>query len=135
MAETLTFSGKAVVKTKAEGALRKAEIMAKKAMQQAKGGQLGDAVETLAKPLAKALKLPCLQPDGTLNPASGCEKRRDRLNALGSALGGVPVSTPPHRVFVDNMQEAQHALMQAKERQKDFIERKKKHNASGTNRI
>lgn len=43
--------------------------------------RLGDAVEKLAKPIAKALKLPCLDGD-KLRPESPCAKRRDRLNRL-----------------------------------------------------
>ena len=42
--------------------------------------RLGTVVEQIAKPLAHALGLPCLEPDGTLKPASPCARRRDRLN-------------------------------------------------------
>ena len=42
---------------------------------------LGDVVERLAKPVAKALNLPCLDKStGRLRPESGCAKRRDRMN-------------------------------------------------------
>ena len=43
---------------------------------------LGDKVEALVKPIAKALKLPCLDKTGKLRPDSPCAKRRDRLNKL-----------------------------------------------------
>lgn len=42
---------------------------------------IGDVVERLAKPIAKALNLPCLdKTTGNLRPESGCAKRRDRMN-------------------------------------------------------
>jgi hypothetical protein len=44
--------------------------------------RIGDRVERLVKPIAKALKLQCLDADGKLKPSSGCAKRRDKLNAL-----------------------------------------------------
>ena len=44
--------------------------------------QLGDLVEKLAKPFAKALYLGCLDKDGKLKQESGCAKRRDALNRL-----------------------------------------------------
>ena len=44
--------------------------------------RLGDAIETLAKPIAKALHLGCLDESGELRPESGCAKRRDFLNQL-----------------------------------------------------
>ena len=47
--------------------------------------RLGDRVEQFLKPVAKLLKLPCLNPDGALKPDSGCAKRRDWLNELGSS--------------------------------------------------
>lgn len=43
---------------------------------------LGDKVEAAVKPMAKALKLPCLDEQGNLKPESGCAKRRDALNKL-----------------------------------------------------
>jgi len=46
--------------------------------------RLGDMVESLAKPIAKALRMPCLDKDGKLKPESGCAKRRDALNKLSS---------------------------------------------------
>lgn len=45
---------------------------------------LGDIVEKLGKPIARALKLPCLDKAGNLRPESGCAKRRDALNRLTS---------------------------------------------------
>jgi hypothetical protein len=41
---------------------------------------LGDALEKLAKPIAKALRLPCLSAADRLQPESNCAKRRDALN-------------------------------------------------------
>jgi hypothetical protein len=48
---------------------------------------LGDRVERLAKPIAKALRLPCLDEKSQLKPESPCAKRRDKLNELGRKLG------------------------------------------------
>jgi hypothetical protein len=44
--------------------------------------RLGDLIERLAKPIAKALALPCLDSTGQLKPESPCAKRRDALNRL-----------------------------------------------------
>lgn len=44
--------------------------------------RLGDLAEKLAKPIARALRLPCLDAQGNLNPESGCAKRKARLNAI-----------------------------------------------------
>jgi hypothetical protein len=44
--------------------------------------RLGDRAERLAKPIAKALRLNCLDAAGNLKPESGCAKRRDALNRL-----------------------------------------------------
>lgn len=44
---------------------------------------IGDIIERLAKPIAKALGLPCLdEKTGGLKPESPCAKRRDALNRL-----------------------------------------------------
>lgn len=43
---------------------------------------LGDWVERLAKPIARMLKLDCLDEKDQLKPESDCAKRRDRLNRL-----------------------------------------------------
>lgn len=43
---------------------------------------LGDIVEIVAKPIARALNLPCLDGQGNLKPGSGCAKRRDYLNRI-----------------------------------------------------
>lgn len=50
--------------------------------------KLGDAVETVAKPIAKALNLPCLDQQGNLRPESGCGRRKERWNNvnLGEAI-------------------------------------------------
>lgn len=42
--------------------------------------RLGDAVHAVAKPVAQALKLPCLDAKGELRPESPCGKRRAFLN-------------------------------------------------------
>ena len=46
------------------------------------GTGLGDLVERLVKPIAIALKLPCLDEQNQLRPESPCAKRRDALNRL-----------------------------------------------------
>lgn len=43
---------------------------------------LGDLVETVGKPIAKAFKLQCLDKDGNLHPTSGCAKRKALLNKI-----------------------------------------------------
>jgi hypothetical protein len=43
---------------------------------------LGDIVEALAKPVAKALNLPCLDEQKKLRPESPCAKRRNFLNKI-----------------------------------------------------
>ena len=43
---------------------------------------LGDIVEMLAKPVARILKMDCLDKDGKLKPESGCAKRRHALNRI-----------------------------------------------------
>jgi hypothetical protein len=45
-------------------------------------GGLGDKIERLVKPIARALGLPCLDAQGHLRPESGCAKRRALLNRL-----------------------------------------------------
>jgi hypothetical protein len=42
----------------------------------------GDAIASLATPIARALGLPCIDPETKqLRPESGCAKMRDNLNA------------------------------------------------------
>lgn len=45
-------------------------------------GGLGSLIETLVKPLAKSLRLGCIDEQGNLRPESGCAKRRDTLNKI-----------------------------------------------------
>lgn len=46
---------------------------------------LGDVVHAAALPIARALKLPCIDPKTQqLRPESGCEKRRRELNRITS---------------------------------------------------
>ena len=44
--------------------------------------RLGDKFEAIAKPIAKLLKLPCLDEKGKLRPESGCAKRKEMLNKV-----------------------------------------------------
>lgn len=46
------------------------------------GPRLGDMVEAMAKPIAKALNMKCLDEKGGLKPESSCAKRRDALNKM-----------------------------------------------------
>lgn len=39
-------------------------------------------VEVMAKPIAKALNMKCLDARGGLRPESSCAKRRDALNKI-----------------------------------------------------
>jgi hypothetical protein len=41
---------------------------------------LGDRIERAVKPIARALRLDCLDESGNLKPDSGCAKRRDGIN-------------------------------------------------------
>lgn len=43
---------------------------------------LGDIIERMVKPIAKALRLNCLDENANLKPKSPCAKRRDALNKL-----------------------------------------------------
>jgi len=43
---------------------------------------LGDVIEGMVKPIARALRLDCLDEQGKLKPQSGCAQRRDRLNKI-----------------------------------------------------
>lgn len=43
---------------------------------------LGDVVAMIATPIASALRLDCIDYDGTLKPKSKCAERRDALNKL-----------------------------------------------------
>lgn len=44
---------------------------------------LGDKIAEIATPIARALKLPCIDKNtGKLKPDSGCQKRIDYLNGL-----------------------------------------------------
>jgi hypothetical protein len=54
----------------------------------------GDQLEKLFKPIAKALKLPCLDKNGRLNPDSGCGKRRAWLNRQHAKILQPPTKPP-----------------------------------------
>lgn len=43
---------------------------------------LGDKIEKIIKPVAVALKLPCLDEHGNLKPESPCAKRKLLLNKI-----------------------------------------------------
>ncbi len=58
--------------------------------ENAKPFGLGDLVEKLAKPIAKALKMDCLDEQHHLKPDSGCAKRRDALNKIRLTSGPRP---------------------------------------------
>jgi len=51
---------------------------------------LGDKIAAIATPIARALKMPCIDPETkTLRPDSGCAKMKARLNdgmTIGEAL-------------------------------------------------
>lgn len=49
--------------------------------------KLGNAISTVATPIARALHLPCIDPEtNQLRPESGCAKRRDALNQFSDTL-------------------------------------------------
>ena len=52
------------------------------ALGSARALRLGDKVERMVKPIAKLLKLPCLDKNGKLIPGTPCAKRRDALNKI-----------------------------------------------------
>lgn len=61
---------------------------------------LGDVVERIAHPIAKALHLPCLdKKTDTLRPESTCAKRRDAMNRMvpfgKPTAGGAAASQSP----------------------------------------
>lgn len=43
---------------------------------------LGDVIEIAAKPIARALRLKCLDDKGNLKPDSGCAKRKAKANRV-----------------------------------------------------
>lgn len=50
----------------------------------AKDTGLGDILSSVATPIARVLRLPCVDRSGKLKPDSRCAKRRDALNRLGN---------------------------------------------------
>lgn len=48
--------------------------------------KLGDAVSTVATPVAEALGLDCVDEFGQLKPESNCARRRDSLNKFGDKI-------------------------------------------------
>jgi len=48
---------------------------------------LGDRIEKIVKPIAKALKMKCLDEKNRLRAGSPCAKRRDAANRLGKVIG------------------------------------------------
>jgi hypothetical protein len=53
-----------------------------RACDEISGIGLGDIVERIAKPIAKALHMKCLDENNKLRPESPCAKRRDKLNKI-----------------------------------------------------
>lgn len=51
---------------------------------------LGDLVEKLVKPIARAIKSDCLDERDALKPGSPCAKRRDALNKLYPGSASIP---------------------------------------------
>ena len=49
-------------------------------LPKSKPAGLGDVIERIAKPIARALKLNCLDGADELKPESPCAKRRNALN-------------------------------------------------------
>ena len=49
--------------------------------------KLGDYIEKMAKPIAVALKMPCLDENRRLRPESGCGKRKAWLDKMGEKIG------------------------------------------------
>lgn len=47
---------------------------------------LGDIVEAMAKPIARALHLDCVDKNGNLKAESGCAKRKEMLNRFGQTF-------------------------------------------------
>ena len=58
-----------------------AERAIRKAARQSKRLGLGDAIASIATPIARALHLPCIDPaTNQLRPESPCAKKKARLN-------------------------------------------------------
>lgn len=58
-------------------------------MKLCKDGRHGDAIALVATPIASALGLDCIdKATGKLREDSGCAKRRDAMNANGTARSG-----------------------------------------------
>ncbi len=52
--------------------------------------RLGNAISAVATPIARALNMPCIDPEtNQLRPESGCAKMRDNLNAGMSAQDAI----------------------------------------------
>ncbi len=49
--------------------------------------KLGDAIATIATPIARTFNIPCIDPQtNNLRSDSGCAKRTDAINRFGDAL-------------------------------------------------
>lgn len=60
--------------------------------------KLGDAIATVATPIARALDLPCIDPaTNDLRPDSPCARRKQKLNDLSDALFDAFWPTQPTR--------------------------------------
>lgn len=53
------------------------------------GAGLGDRIERIVKPVAVALRMPCIDKENQnqLRPESPCAKRRNALNEIGKKVG------------------------------------------------
>lgn len=59
---------------------------------------LGDKIAVIATPIARILKLPCIDPStGKLKEESGCAKRKKKLNEFGRKLLGQSAAPMPHK--------------------------------------
>jgi len=48
--------------------------------------KLGDAISTVATPIAGALGMDCVDDQGQLKPESKCGQRKDSINKFGDAV-------------------------------------------------
>jgi hypothetical protein len=74
-----------------------AEFQAKqaKAIQPPAPRGLGDIVAAIATPIARALGLPCIDPQTSeLRPESPCAQRKAALNRFGQDLAGISKLPP-----------------------------------------
>lgn len=74
--------------------ITRAERFARKAARQSKTVGLGDAIASIATPIARVLNLPCIDPETKqLRPDSPCAKKKARLNKAVPNIN--PLAAPP----------------------------------------